>query len=150
MEAYNEYLKSIEIEVDSEIYKRIQKHYEFYNGFLEIEISDIFISEIIDQEGNRIYQSLWFFNEESISEVTSFITKDDYDQDRKEWINSWTLTKSNFDDLENPNDQSRAVMKIYMANSSREGLFQASKGNCKKLMEIFKEQIVKHYNNEDS
>lgn len=118
----------------------IEKHYSFYKDFLKVEIQDVFVSETIDQEGNRNYLSLWFINERQFMEIKNFLSHDDYDMDNIE-IKNWNLEKSNLDDLEKANDKSRIHLKAYISDV-RLVDFKSSGNNCIHLLNIFKKYIA--------
>lgn len=142
MEKFNTYLESIGMGPD--LIAIVQKHYDFYTTYLGISIDDIFVSEYINAEGNRIYEDLLFYNDSFFMEVQGFRNKnaDDYDQDTIK-ITSWILKRTNYNDLQNPSDASRCSLKFNLYND-RYGQLKASKHNCVKLIEFLKNVVIKN------
>ena len=137
MEKHNTYLEKIGIPEGSDLYNKILYHYNFYFNDLEVTIDELFVSETINSEGNRIYLNLWFFNDTSLMEIKGFNSKDDYDQDWKSSIIAWNFTRKDYDNIATPIDTSRALLKIFMDNG-RQAEIKASKENCTHLFEILK------------
>ena len=113
----------------------------FYNDKLEIRIDDIFVNEYINKEGNRVFESVWFLNEQVCMESHKFTTSLDYDA--SPWsknIKRWVLTKSNFD-FNVAREDSRVNLEFNFATDVT-GAFKASRENCVKLIEIMKKYII--------
>jgi len=126
-----------EIGVTGQLVDKVQAIYNYYTEFLKVEIQDIFVSEYVNSEGLRTYESLWFFNDSYCFEAKQFISNEDYDMDYyNNEIFSFNVNKRDFDIVNlNFNDNSRMNLTFYL-NSVRGGSIKASKSNCKKLAEI--------------
>ena len=133
MEQFTDYLESFGL--DETIINRIKDFCGFYN-YVGIDIEEIFVSEYIESDGNRIFENLWFINESSIMEMHNFLNEEDFDFEGLRNIQYWSIQKSNYDNLENPSSDSRMVL-TFITGSQRTGRMKASKENCGKLFEIF-------------
>ena len=122
---------------------KVQTIYDFYTTFIEIEVSDIFVSEFINSDGSRVYENLWVFNNQFCGEATSFITSDDYDVlSFRNSVTYFRLTKKDYDIISNQtNDNSRLTLEVGLPDN-RAGSLKASKENCKQLSFIFKKYIL--------
>ncbi len=138
MEKFNDYLESIGI--GSIIKEIIEKHYNFYSQVLSVDITDIFISEFVNSEGNRVYENLWFFNDTHFMEMKNFLSEDDYDMDTL-YFHSWNIKKTKYDDVNNPISDSRIYIDGSMPER-RHATFKASGTNCKDLFGIFQKHIM--------
>src|SRR5690242_6989921 len=77
---FKEYL--VGIDLTPPLIERVEKiHTECKKLGLDVD-SDIFVTEIVDGEGKRNYQSLWLFGPEIGVEAKNFIGEDNYDQVR--------------------------------------------------------------------
>ena len=74
-EEFIEYLKSVGI--TEPLYKKIETVYEFYREICPDEITDIFVTDYITEDGSREYEHLCFFSEKFFMDAKQFITKDD-------------------------------------------------------------------------
>jgi len=120
--------------------KRVEDIFKIYTKVFETQVNDIFISEYIDSENKRIFDSLWFFNAEYLMEAKKFVNEDDFDVMRvKNHVVYWQVKKENFD-FNEPTDKSR--LALYAKNTDdMSGTFKASKENCTQLMYILKKYI---------
>lgn len=59
--------------------ERVREIIDIYENVLDFKVNDIFVSEYLDQQGGRIYEGLWLFNENFIGEAKNFIAENDFD-----------------------------------------------------------------------
>jgi hypothetical protein len=139
-----EYLESVGI--TGSLTKRVEEIHDFYNKVLGYQIDDIFISEYLNQDGSRYFDSLLLFSGDYFCEAKTFITEDDFDADviRNE-ITYFTLQKTDFDIINDKiTEKSRAVLTFNLPDG-RYGELKASKENCLKLKEILLKYIKSNF-----
>lgn len=111
------------------------------------DITDAFVSEYIDSEGKRQYESLWLFSENYLCEAKQFLTIDDFDYvPIKNKITRWNIKKKDFIkknelDISHINSRSRITLEI-MISPDTIGTLKASKDNCGHLWKIFRIYII--------
>ena len=140
---YNNYLRDIGI-VEGVIKNRIDEIVKYYNKLHnEDELKDIFISEYIDEEGNRIYTSLWLFYDKIICEAKNFINETDFDSSSYEMnkIVYWNMKSKDFiqDEIK---DSDRLLLHVIFNENNVSGDFKASKINCKYLLNLLEKYFV--------
>ena len=74
---FRTYLQSIEL--PKVLHKRVETICGFYNEACKEQIGDIFISDYIEQNGERKYGSLWLFSKKYTMEARDFASIDDFD-----------------------------------------------------------------------
>lgn len=141
----NQYLESIGI--TGALATKVDEISKFYSQYLGSQIDDVFISEFINKDGSRVYENLWFFNQNFCYEAKLFNAQEDYDCDViKNAIFSYTIKKIDFDIVANTtNDNSRMFLEFGLKMSTRGGDMKASKENCKQLSKIFKKYILPNH-----
>lgn len=136
-EEFIKYLESIDI--TKTLRKRIETVYEFYREMCPDEITDIFISDYMKDDGSREYESACFFSKKYYMEANQFMTKDDFDMTpAQKRVVYWTIQKQDYD-FEKATEKSRLYLSIELDTGIR-GEFKAVKKNCDYLRDI----IVKH------
>lgn len=124
-----------DIEMPMTFREKVFSIYEFYHKICPEEITDVFVSEYLNEDGTRQYENLWFFSENYCMEAKQFITKDDFDliptkgrlgyfQIQKEEYNFQKATKES---------------KLFLFVSLEVGVtcsLKASKENCDYLKKI--------------
>lgn len=132
-----------EIGITGPLLEKANQAFDYYTKYLKIETDDIFVSEYINPDGSRTYESLWFFNDNYCFEAKQFLFTEDYDMDfYKNSIFSFNIVKKDFDIVNMIfNDNSRMTLSFYL-NTVRAGIVKASKNNCKKLAEINTKYII--------
>ena len=132
------YLKAIGL--TDVLINRIGTVYEFYQGVCPEELVDIFVTDLVKQDGSREYENLWLFSQGYAMEAKSFVTKDNFDMTPQRKIVHWTIEKQDYD-FRNATEKSR----LYLVADAAENLhylFKASKENCDYLREIFRKYIL--------
>jgi len=133
-----DYLGSIGIKAGS-LLDRIESIYEFYRDMCPDEIVDIFVTDYIDSDGKRVYESLWFFSDRYVMEAKGFAAgKDDFDiTPIKDRVIHCTIQKQDYD-FKEATDKSRLHLTFGLDIGAIAD-FKASKDNCDALKNtIFK------------
>jgi hypothetical protein len=137
---FETYLKSIGI--DGPFLERTTTVFDFVEKIYKDELKDIFVSEYIDSENNRQFESLWIFSEHKIFEARNFLNEDDLDcTSLPTEIQYWRMKKAEFD-FDNPLPKSRLSLDITLINKYSCS-FKASQSNCIKLKQIFNDYLSK-------
>lgn len=130
---FDGYLKTIGI--TKVLSKRIEEIYQFFKDVCEDEITGIFLTEYIKEDGTREYENVWFFSEKYLMEAKEFVIKDIFDlvpiQKR---VVRWVIEKENYDFVR-ATDKSRFQLKVSLIETIS-GDFKASKENCDFLKDI--------------
>lgn len=117
------------------ICKRIETIYEFYKQICPDEITGIFVSEFIKEDGSREYENLWFFSENFFMEAKQFVINDDFDiTPTHKRIHYLRMHKQNYD-LIKATEKSRMLLSLSL-DTGIIGNLKASKENCDKLRDI--------------
>jgi len=133
------YLESIGI--TEPIRDRVETIHEFYRKTFSEEITGIFVSDYLKEDGTREYESLCFFSEKYFMEAKEFITKDDFDiTPIKSRIYYWNIQKQDYD-FEKATEKSRLNLGIAVDTGTR-GSFKASKENCDYLKDIILKYVI--------
>jgi hypothetical protein len=134
-----DYLNKIGIQKESPFFERVELVVSFYSQLCTIQ--DIFITDHIDAEGNRHYESLWLFSANEAMEAKNFLTKEDYDCTQlKNNIIYWQMTPDNFN-FKNSTPTSKLTLTVRFS-ADMQGNITATKENCESLFDIFKKYIL--------
>jgi len=137
-EEFKKYLEDVDI--IGAIGEKVERIYDFYREICPDEITGIFITDYIKEDGERVYEHLWFFSEKYCMEAKQFITTDDFDiTPIKNQIIYWVLKKQDYD-FKKATEKSRLYLKFKM-ETRIDGELKASKGNCDYLRDIILEYI---------
>ena len=136
-----EFIKYLEsIGITKAIRERIETIYEYYKEMCSDEITGIFITEYIKEDGSREYENLWFFSDKYCMEAKQFITTDNFDiTSIKKQISYWAIKKQDYD-FKKATEKSRLSLSVAF-NADITGTFKAAKENCDYLKEIIFEYI---------
>lgn len=133
-----EYLVTIEM---PEIFrKRVFAIYDFYHKICPEEITGVFVTDYLNEDGTRQYENLWFFSEKCLMEAKQFITKDDFDITPIKNIKSYIQIKKENYDFNKATEKSKINLTLG-ERFALECLIKASKENCDYLKEI----ILKYF-----
>ncbi len=137
-----EFIKYLEsISITNALRERIETIYKFYQEIYPDEITDIFITDYIKEDGLREYESLWFFSNKNCMEAKQFITKEDFDvAPIKKRIYYWTIQKQNYD-FKKATEKSRLYLRFELDTGVTCGV-KAAKENCDYLRKIILKYIV--------
>jgi len=120
--------------------QRISTIFDFYSETCPDEITDIFVTDYIKQDGTREYENIWFFSSLFCMEAKLFITADDFDiTPFKNRIVRWKIEKQNYI-VTRATDQSRATVDFSL-DTGVYGKMKASKENCDYLWVIIQKYI---------
>jgi len=134
------YLVSIGI-ITRALRERIETIYECCKKLCSNEITDIFITDYIKEDGSREYENLWFFSEKTCIEAKQFITKNDFDIIRiKKRVNIWNIQKHKYD-FKKATDTSRLFLRVNFGFNI-DGELKATKNNCDYLRKIILKYVV--------
>ena len=108
-----------------------------------IELNDIFINEL-NRNGERTFQSIWFFSDKHIIECKDFLSSDDYDLAiYKDQIQYFNITKKDFSDIENPSEKSSITIHVTFGKVELSADLTALGINCKYALSIAKKYFIK-------
>lgn len=138
-EEFTKYLESIGI--TKALCERIETIYKFYQERCPDEITGIFITDYMKEDGSREYENLWFFSEKFVMEAKQFITKDDFDLTPiKKRVFYWRIQKQDYD-FKKATEKSRLHLQ-FDYDIAIQGDFKATKENCDYLREIFHKYVA--------
>ena len=121
--------------------KRTAEVIDFYEECFCINVADIFVSEYVDNNGERQYENLWLFNDSFACEAKLFLTVDDFDAVRNtDKIVHWTIKKIDYD-FKKASAKSRMTLNFKLV-STIGGEMKASQENCDALRDIFRKYIL--------
>lgn len=133
-EKFDTYIEIIGIK--GELIDRIKTICEQYKEISTEEITDIFITDYINEDGSREYENLWLFSDDCCMEANNFITEDSFDCSvLKNRITRWEVNKQNYD-FRDTSEKSRLNINFNMENDIS-GTLKASRENCNVLKDIF-------------
>lgn len=125
--------------------KRVIDVYNFYKPLCPEEITGIFVTDFINDEGRREYENLWFFSDSLVMEAKRFLTAEEFDMvPFRNSVARWEIKKQDYD-FERATDESRfslefSIGEVGIATLGAE--FRASKENCDFLKDIFLKYVV--------
>lgn len=144
-EEFKTYLEDIGMK--ETLRKRVEQIINQYHLLLDVDLTDIFVSEYINNEDERQYENLFLFDDTRAMEAKKFIHEDDFDVTYiKDSILYLNWKKSDFD-LDNATSQSRININS-LTNKDVQIIAKASKNNCEKLVYIMKKYLVSNLMNE--
>lgn len=122
------------------ISQRVETIYKFYGKALKKEITDIIVSDYLNQDGTREYDNLLLFSEKCIMEAKRFIIEDDFDiAPFKSRVKYWNIKKKDYD-FEKATEKSRLNLDFSL-DTGIACTIKASKENCDYLRDIFYKYI---------
>ncbi|HET6309680.1 MAG TPA: hypothetical protein VFH00_01600 [Candidatus Nitrosotalea sp.] len=100
------------------------------------DISDVFISEYVKEDGERSFENLWFFADKHVMEAKQFATEIDLDMAPSTVVSYIDLKQTEYD-LEHSTGASRLFVTATLPLGMGVGLtFKASRENCDYLKTI--------------
>ena len=138
-----EYLESIG--VTKPIQERIETIHADCVEICKDEMRDIFVTDYIKAEGEREYENVWFFSDNSVMEGKNFIRADDIDITPLKGLFYVRFQKTDYD-LKKATDKSRLLVTCLFGENTNSirGEFKASKENCDYLKKIILKYMVSH------
>lgn len=138
-DSFEEYLRQIGIENAS--FERAEFVITLYTKLLPEEIRDIFVSEYTEEDGTRIYESLWIFTENFVCEARNFLKDNDIDIARKEkeiTYTRWRMKEFNFEGVR---EKSRLSLDFVIRRDVT-GQLKASGENCEMLFTVASRHLI--------
>lgn len=118
------------------LFIRVKKIQEFYKQLNFPENHILFISDYINDEGTREFESLWLIHKDYIAEAKNFVNEDDFDMVcHAIKVNYWQVKRQNYD-IGKANEKSRLFIEFSIGHRTTATL-KASKENCDHLFDIF-------------
>jgi hypothetical protein len=125
----------------SPLIARASDVYDFYRTIVPGPIPGIFVSEYTTADGQRHYESLWFFTRRFAMEAKSFVTADDFDiAPYLRRLAAIAVRKENYD-FRKAKEGSRLTVECVDESSVTYGL-RASGLNCDSLRDIVRKFFV--------
>lgn len=151
-EKFHDYLETIGTTKTARA--RVQEILTFYERILPEEISDIFVTDFLNEDGVREFENLWMFSDSLVMEAKRFLTTDDFDMLMlPESIPYWQLTKQAYDFVQ-ATDESRFTVTLQISKSSglmsMGGELKASRENCDFLRDLFLARIAPRSRDRDA
>lgn len=136
---WEQYLQAIGIK--GPFLLKVENVLNFYQGIFGNKVDDIFISDFIDKEGNRQFESLWLFTSTFAFEAKQFLKEDDFDcMTLKNRVDYWQMKKTDYD-FKTAGPKSRMLLTI-RTNPMVGADFKASAENCDYLKAIFNKYVM--------
>lgn len=135
------YLESLDL--SQLAWDRVERAIEFYSKVVQIEPVFLFVSEHLDQNRQRVFDSVWIVGEDAMCEAKNFIANDDFDcVSLRNRIEHWEVQSKDFSwSLNAGNANSRFTVHIHFRGSVSATL-RATSENCIRLAELLKTYIV--------
>lgn len=114
-------------------------------GFLyeNIDFKDIFLCDIMNNDKNKEYTSLWLFSETHIVECKNFMSQEDFDlAGINKNILYFNIKSSKYDDWNNPKPDSMVSISTILNSGKLTCNFIASGNNCKYAVKIAKKYLL--------
>ena len=138
-EEFVKYTESIGI--TKALRERIEAIYQFYRKICPDEITSIFVTDYMKDDGSREYENLWFFSAKYYMEAKLFIAKDDFDiTPIQKRINYLTIQKQDYD-FEKATEKSRLHL-TFRLDTEIIGELKAAKENCDHLKDIILKYVA--------
>ena len=129
------------IRLDGAFREKANEIIDFYEGLYPRQLESIFVTEYVDNEGNRQYSNLSLFTSNFTFEAKNFLTQDNFDSTTiKNTIVYWELVKENYN-FKIATQKSRMSLDFSLATGIH-GNFRSSGKNCDFLRDIFKKHII--------
>ena len=143
----DEFVKYLEsIGLNGAPVEKAKSIYDFYSKYLSYDIEDIFVSEYVNADGSRNYESLWLFNNDYCFESKFFITENDFDSDKiKENVDCFNIKLKDYDIVQQDAKEASRMNLLITLKTNRICDFKASKENCNKLSGIFLKYYLPNY-----
>jgi len=137
MEKFLPYLDSIGIS-NRPLLDRIEFLYKIAQFLCPEEIEDIFVTDFINNEGERNYENLWFFSQNFVTEAHNFSSTYHVDVAPIDRIYRLELSFDNYN-FKKATPSSKATVRFKIQEEIR-GNLKASGYNCDSLKDI----LTKH------
>lgn len=137
-EKFKKYLNSIGI--TEALTERTEIFYEFFRKRCPEKITGIFVSDYINENGEREYQDLWFFSFKYYMFASDFAVREHlFFGLIKDRVYLWELEKENYD-FKRATERSRMHLIYSIPHAGFD--LKASKENCDYLRDIFLRYVI--------
>lgn len=141
-ERFLSYLRSLGL--TAVLTERIEDVFKFYEEICPEEIKDIFVTDLIRDDGSREFVNLWFFSKTFAMEAKEFATKDDFDMGPIQGaVQIWGIEKTDYD-FRRATAKSRLYLKVN-ADTHFSCYLNASMANCDSLKDILIKYIMPNF-----
>ncbi len=138
---WTEYLKSVGFR--EPLLGRAAKTFRFYREFVGFEIQTIFVSEYLDNSGQRQYEALWVFSDKAVGEAKFRGPEERIDLIPLENnIVHWIVEKTAFEFDGTATEASRLTLRYRLGEGQLMGIMKASGTNCLRLADILRKFIT--------
>ena len=131
-QAFVEYLKTLDL--TAPIIERAELSESIYTKMCPEEIVDIFLSESINPEGQRVPENLWFFSKSWLMEAHNFLNAVNFDFTPRKNIDYVLFDAQDYDFKTAAHAKSRLTIQVRMGQIA--GILKASKENCDLLRNL--------------
>ena len=133
------YLKTIGM--TEPLLERVKSIHDFYEAIFPNEITSVFVSEYVNQDGSRQYESLWFFSLKYTMEAKQFTTTDNFDvAPIHKQIRHWLVEKQEYD-FKEATTTSRFTL-TFLTRDDVIGTLKASGTNCDQLRDVVAKYMI--------
>lgn len=138
---HSAYLASIGME--EPFINRVIQICDRFRNLTNIDIEDIFVSEYINDEGNRVYEDLRIFASGWIAEADQFLSNDELFFTNIDELQSVGLSISSKDfDFGSTSSSSRLTARLLYTGDFYIS-FKSSEENCQNLVSIIRKYLLK-------
>ena len=104
------------------------------------ETEDLFVTDYIKDDGERVFESLWLFNRDLAVEAKDFLNKEDFDLTPIKSTVGYLCVKSSGFDFVKATNKSRLNISFYFRGGISAQM-RASGENCLKLLGVFQTYV---------
>ncbi|MBX2905761.1 MAG: hypothetical protein KF744_06975 [Taibaiella sp.] len=115
---------------------------DFYEGYLKVDVTDVFVSEYLSSDGSRNYESLWIFSKQYCGEAKFFLKEKDWDLDTiANNVSYFSVKCVDFSFGKDALSSSRVTLEFGFVPSNRNATLKASKENCEQIANILAKYV---------
>jgi hypothetical protein len=129
------------IQAPAPIAKRVNQLIAMYDGLLGVELTAVFLSDEMDDEGSRTFPSLWLFTEHAAFEAkVADVLGEEFDGTTLDGrVFQWVARTNSFD-MKSASSASRMGLEVWFSDDLW-GNLRATGRNCEYLVRVLKVQI---------
>ncbi|MBU1226565.1 MAG: hypothetical protein KJ698_05065 [Actinobacteria bacterium] len=129
-----------EIEMPGPLIERVEYFHNLYTDLIRSEPERVFVSDLIQEDGSRSYDSLWFFTGSEVMEAHRFLDAESFDLDSASKITYWRVEKESYT-VGSATAASR-MRFVFSTEGGSTGDLKATGSNCDRLWTLMKEWFV--------
>jgi hypothetical protein len=134
---FTEYLQAIDVSYAAS--ERIDALYAFFTDVCSDEITSIFVTDVLGDDGSRKLEHLWLFSGKYMMESRDFLERDDYDMSPiKKRVLYWRMQKA--EQAEPTGHVSLAIQ--FALDTGVSGELTATDANTEYLKDVFVQHVV--------